>query len=468
MDEHLMNPFHFVPLPADGPKELPAEILNEPRFEGYLEFTLETITPLHITGKTTKVGSHFAKKDFYRANGKRVIPGKSIRGMLSSFIEALTGSDLRVITRGDEKDRSGRPVYGKWFLSRSGEDAPRNRHVGFLVASADDRDFDNARKDTYNVGGSRKVRYERGATLPNGFGRHAVEDAATFLFGHVPDRKGSGLESRAGRLFFEDIVVPAGIPNDVPPKKAWDLDSDSVMGSPNPRANTAWYFQPASSPRRRVAYGGHPVWEFLADKVRGRKFYFHQRPEDCHEKYGRWEWLRRLREYDLETIPLDQKIPGGRMSFIDLPESILKLLVYSLLLGGDMAHKLGALKPFGFGSVKFIDVDIRCRNTTDPFDPIKSTALSLDRSFHCLLDMKAYSVLEKIMHFSTDSERDSFVFVYPPYNTSGINPEAKGFAQVEEALDPRLPPTRDQCKKITMFFDQYQSTASNYKAVMGR
>ena len=84
---HYMNPFDFVPMPDGGPIAIPEDILNQPRLEGYIEYSIEVRTPLHITGKTTKSSSHYDRKWFFRQAGKRVIPGASVRGMVSAFID---------------------------------------------------------------------------------------------------------------------------------------------------------------------------------------------------------------------------------------------------------------------------------------------------------------------------------------------------------------------------------------------
>ncbi len=478
--DHYMNPFDFVPLPQNGPIAISDDVLNQPRLEGYIEYTIKVLTPLHITGKTTKPKNqnHFDKKFFFRRAGQRVIPGASLRGMVSAFLEALTGSDLRAFTRGDEKNTSGRPAYGKWFAGRGRQAIKVNRHVGFLIASADDKSVENLRKEQFSFRGRHgsvsPFRYERNATLPNGFGQNKAEDAARFLFGHV-EQNGAG-RSRKGRVFFEDIVVNNSVLTEC--KKAWDLNSDAVFGSPNPRANTAWYFTPGGSRPRNVR--GHNVWEILADKVRGRKFYFHQEPDPCHKEYRKWEkgWMRAMWEYDVEAIKPGASIHGGRVYFTDMPEALLKLLVYGLVLEEDMAHKLGALKPFGFGSVRFAVTTVKKKDMGDPFGP-----LGVDENMKTIrkqdLDEKlifpeAYEKLKKILHFPGESEKRNYLFIYPPFNTRGANCDQKGFACVEEVRknsqgkeifpNPEKPKSY---KKKTLFFDKYQKTSTNYGAVIG-
>ena len=453
---HYMNPFDFVPLPPGGPKALPKDLLDERRLEGRITYRIQTLTPLHITGRTTKSGKHFHTQYFNEAYGRKVIPGASVRGMLSAFIEALTGSDMRSFTRGNE---SGRP-YAK----------SRGRHVGFLMASPGDGVEGKTEKDTYTHRGQKKTRplYERHDTMPRGFGRRKIEDAARCLFGYVAQEKRDGDENGAaeiavgGRLAFEDIPLPAEMETVF--SKAWDLDSDAIMGGPNPRANTAWYFTPGG-PRMRSTAEGHRVWEILADEVRGRKFYFHQRPEPCHAQYAEWKrWMKAMVEYQVEAIPAGATIGGGRIDFTDLPESLLTLLAYAVALEPGMAHKLGGRKPYGFGSVALAIDGLDYRYMDEPLQPIKPEGLRgrLDTK---LLDLGAYKRLKRILHFPQRGEEGDYLFVYPPFNPRGKDPEQRGFATVERAVGD--PPKPGNSQKITMYFDHYQKTAVNYKKVMG-
>jgi len=478
---YYMNPFEFVPLPVNGPREIPAIVASgTPRLEGYLTYSLKTLTPLHITGKTSKENNHFEKKSFYENYGTKVIPGSSLRGMIASFVEAFTGSDLAVFTRGDEKSK-----YGKRYDENN---AQKCRHVGFLMASADDPIEAKSEPDEYSYRGQTKkrCRYERNETLPPRFGRHAVDDAARFLFGYV-EENGENEKASAGRLIFEDLVVSEHIEMINP--SAWDLKSDAVFGSPNPRANTAWYFTPGES-RVRKTDRGFRVWEILADKVRGRKFYFHQCHEACHEEYRKWKgkWLFDLTEYNVEAVEPGTTITNGRIYFTDLPETMLTLLVYSLMLPEmNMAHKLGALKPFGFGSVR-IEVDgLFYRDMANPLKPIESQGLK-GKLVGSLIDQVSYRFLKKIMHFPEHGEEKDYLFIYPPFNPKGHTAEEKGFAVVERVYDRHLAsgnvnrsncsgkqtrtsppgqPIPGKSKKTTLFFDHYQINAKNFEKVMG-
>jgi CRISPR/Cas system CSM-associated protein Csm3 (group 7 of RAMP superfamily) len=472
---HQMNPFHFVPLPLDGPRALPQDVLDEPRYEGCIEYSIEVKTPLHITGKTTRNGNHFDQKYFYENYGRKVIPGSSIRGMLAAFIEAVTGSDLRIFNRGDE-EASGRRLYGKHYDPTK----PKNcRHVGFLLAAPDHPLPEKTQTTAYNHRGHYKTRqlHECHDTLPPSFGMDKVADAVRFLFGYV-NAQSEENRPAAGRLFFEDVIVPDD-QNLLVTIQAWDLKGDPIMGGPNPRANTAWYFTTNSKPRlRNVPNPKKPtepnnVWEVLADKVRGRKFYFHQEPARCHQEYKTWEkWVltkdkteTAMVEYKVDTIAAGTKIQNGKIYFVDMPKSLLSLVAWAITLDPDMAHKLGGLKPFGFGSVKLEITEIRFRAANDSFslqkqNPGLGTACRKDLRFD-----PAYQSLKRVLHWPSAEEMSHYLFTYPYFNqTKNATPEQKGFAQVANDLKPPCP---ENSKKITMFFDHYQQTAQNYSVVFG-
>lgn len=485
---YYMNPFDFVPLP-DKPKPLPESAKNAPLLEGYLEYTLTVKTPLHISGLTKKdiKRRHFTEKSFYENYGQRIIPGSSVRGMLSAFIEAVTGSDLKSYTRGDEgEDNSqAKTPYEKTY----------GRHVGFLMTSQDDPNKNKNIKIEYkDKRGNLKKRckYERHETLPDGFGLHKETDVARYLFGFVDEEEKSDQREKkeseksvanAGRLIFEDIQFSKDLLGTF---KAWDLKSDAIMGGPNPRANTGWYFEPGEY-RIRKTDKGFRVWEALADKVRGRKFYFHQDPASCHDEYKKWRKWMPLAEYQVNAVPAGTVIQGGRIYFKGLNETMLMFLAYALGLEPGMAHKLGALKPFGFGSVTFSVNDLYHREITCPLNPIKHSELR-GRVPLDIFDPVAYNYLKRIMRFPKENESKHYLFIYPPFNSDRSKPaEERGFAYVENAdrsatpgnvdrsdcamtKNPASPPGHPEpgkSKKTTMFFDHYQMNAANFEHVMG-
>ena len=103
-------PYNFVPLPD---QVVPAEPLPDhdcyhaDRHSGHFTVTLTTETPLYIRGMLTKdeadeqeknKSKYKDKPDFFQRNGKPVIPGSSLRGMLRSLVEIVAFGKLQPIS----------------------------------------------------------------------------------------------------------------------------------------------------------------------------------------------------------------------------------------------------------------------------------------------------------------------------------------------------------------------------------
>lgn len=510
--DHYMNPFDFVPLP-DKPLAIPDSILSEPHYEGVLSYTMEVLQPLHIGGAIEKKGHAVSKRHFFRSAQGPVIPGASIRGMLLSAIEAITGSDVyKRYTRGDEGFTVTNPTEAK-YAKRYDASNPNNcRHVGWLAMAEDDP----FQKD---MSEEAKRAFERRRTLPNGFGLGKVMDVATYLFGRVTEAKvkskdsesGSQTEdtcSQRGRLCFEDIIVPPDLLSwDF---KALDLNSDSSFGAPNPRANSAWYFT-HSHFRRRHAFNRnnparpHIVWEALADKLRGRKFYFHHDAARCIEYYKN-EWAPPMEgrlplvQHAIEAVTPSvgrNKPLTGQILFRDMPFSLVQLLHNTVSLPEQFAYKLGGLKPMGFGSIMLYSTGLCWRRQDAPLSSIKPltdaewTNFKENVAWQRLYYDPAFEIFKKIHRHPEDWSNKNWQFYYPPYRQVPRNgqpyrdflkqkfeenPCLKGFAQPPQvnAAGRNKVGTREivtdlgpeHFDKLTMFFDHYQKTAANYTAVM--
>ena len=181
-----------------------------------------------------------------------------------------------------------------------------------------------------------------------------------------------------------------------------------------------------------------------------------------------------LIEYDVECLPQGADLPAGRIYFADMPEPMLRLLTYALCFrreDADMRHKLGALKPYGYGSIE-IAIDGRKCLRRDMANPFADLASWTPASARTIFDSRAWRYLKRIMHYPTTAEQRDYIFVYPHYRQEErggprLNAEQKGFAQAAEPRDTANPLTPANCRKIPMFFDHYQQNAINFQAVMG-
>ena len=89
-------PYNFIPyeprtvLPHVESAESPDQC-----WSGVLQCSLEALTPLLVAGPQARTENGPARKDFFTVNGRYVIPGSSIKGMLRSLVEVLSFSHLR-------------------------------------------------------------------------------------------------------------------------------------------------------------------------------------------------------------------------------------------------------------------------------------------------------------------------------------------------------------------------------------
>lgn len=157
-------------------------------------------------------------------------------------------------------------------------------------------------------------RHERGETI----NRLTPTEA---LFGMVSG-KGDESVSYAGRIFLDDIPVTVALQE--------QRVSRPKGGMPKPE-HKSFYFYPGAS-----------------GKVLGRKFYYHHkdvsRVVDVYIERG-------MPTITVQAVPEGTKL-AGTLRFVNLSYDELCSLVYTLVLEGNLAHKLGYGKPLGLGSVR--------------------------------------------------------------------------------------------------------------------
>ncbi|MFI0463997.1 TIGR03986 family CRISPR-associated RAMP protein [Saccharopolyspora sp. 5N102] len=94
MDEFFVNPYTFVPLPAEAPQRAaPNGHRGDPALlSGKLTVSIEAVTPLLVRG----FGDDDSPELPRRPDGTAFVPGSSWKGAIRSLHEAMTGSCLRV------------------------------------------------------------------------------------------------------------------------------------------------------------------------------------------------------------------------------------------------------------------------------------------------------------------------------------------------------------------------------------
>ena len=409
---HNPNPFDFVSFGKEVIVRSLAEwsAVGETTYSGYLEVDLKTLTPLHISGRQDAAsgmdGKKIGKSFFYR-QGENLpcIPGSSIKGMLRSFIEALTGGWVSQVT----------PTYEK---------LEGKRHIGFSVF------------DEYSDYRNRKSPQ----AVPSKFrpvGLPERADLATFMFGFVEEAtNGSTSKALKGRIGVEDAFIA---PDQLETRKLPDIEGDAFMGGPHPCASSWWYMSPREIWNRRAAQ--HQVAEFVGRSFRGRKFYFHQDPGECLLWYDKnWKKENQVQKkdktiveppyytYDVEALKTNA-IASFRISIKELPEPLLALFCLCLNPGQTIRHKLGYGKAYGFGSVEFSISSAKLRRDysgewpaplTNHKDKLQSIIQNAwDEGNLKMLGIDAFvdrTSLNKLAQILGWSDNDDITFTYPPFN----------------------------------------------------
>lgn len=328
-------------------------------YSGTIECTLKALTPLLVassTEKTDNKGREFLKLD----NGKLVIPGSSLKGMVRSYVEALSRSaisiinDNRVFYRNvTEKDGSDYKRLGNF--PKQGEKILggfiKPKGAKYKIYPADVRKVEDGEKggkifytvdpDDENkiiaIGSARyfRIGYKykpKDLTLAEGCpARTYKNDFALHLFGCTNQN-----EAYKGKVSIEPAYF------DKNTKKAEELTC--ILGTPH-ASDLAHYLcqtnidKPKKNNARDLAN-----YNSRESALRGRKFYWHRDPEQQGEilKNNVASLLKPIAK-DSETkfiVHLDKV-------------NITELGVILKVLSNKSGHalKLGAGKSVGFGSV---------------------------------------------------------------------------------------------------------------------
>lgn len=403
---HNPNPFDFVPF-AGKVNTLTKEEFDalEERWSGYLTVELKTLTPLHIVGQQEGNGKRITSSKFYRQDGQPVIPGSSIKGMLRSFVETITSGWLSQVNEEYSKNRN-------------------ERHIGFRLF------------DDYPDPLGRQGREPVKPAVPLHFKSAAKTDRldiASWMFGHVGTATDqSEADAVRGRVLIEDAVIDPRTLENI--NRLPDIDSAAFMGGGKPSASSWWYFSPSMIRKRDT--GKHKVAEFVGQKLRGRKFYYHQKPAACIAWYDQnWAKANETSKgkppyytYPVETLQ-SGKCLDFRIYLKDIPTKLLSLFCICLEPGKIIRHKLGFGKAYGYGSIEFSIKNVMLRPfgnggwpepltdrikmvkqyTQDPWNVENISTIGLDN----IIEKNAVEWLAKILGWKAT---DNLIFTYPPFN----------------------------------------------------
>ena len=419
---HNPNPFDFVFF-QDSPRIFAFSDLKNsgPLKSGYIDVQLKALTPIHIVGRQDPVlnmaGKKIQKSYFYIQDGMPCIPGSSIRGMLRTFIEAVTNGWVSQANEEYTRDEGNKRI----------------RHIEF-------KSWQEQGHTHMCLNSPAGVNFTARPAIPDAY-RPApgdIMDIASFLFGYVDESTDS---SRAGRVIIEDAYVNS---SDLRDYRMVDVEAEAIMGGPRPRANW-WYMRPREVWNRSVRLNIRGkrtvtnVAHIVGDQFWGRKFYYHQDPVRCIGWYstdGNWPLGRGVRMYEYPVECLDRKRTALFRIYLDrVPEKLLKLLCTCLCMPSTsrMRHKLGYGKAFGYGSVEFEITSAMLRTEKqadfpDSLSPVSPEGLVKSWTDDELKDFIDEPSLRQLARILTYAPEDDIIFTYPPYST-------QNFQQVIQSRD---------------------------------
>ncbi len=158
MPNYFINPYTFVPLGAKRSVYVD-NVPDDEKLTGYVECTLTTRSQISIPDNSTEEDKYRINKvPFFSVNGKAVIPGSSLRGVIRNVYETLTNSCLSHINNTDKdffssrmnKNETGLLAYkdGKYFLSKA---------TRYIIYDGSDR--------VWNIGDPVKADLKRDGTI---------------------------------------------------------------------------------------------------------------------------------------------------------------------------------------------------------------------------------------------------------------------------------------------------------------
>ncbi len=325
------NPYHFVPvvperqsgdlhrsrLKPGADAEGRARHLTHDRFaentnSGRLLVRLRTETPLVVGGlQDHSVAPHLIHP--FLCDGRPAVPASSLRGLISTIIEAITNSSLRVL---HDKPYKGRDQGGRYDLESCHD---------FFRAISPELLPSNPRREFVTI-----------AEQMFGF----VDATA----GQAPARAALAL---AGRLRFAH-ALPQPLDQAGPFEPPTTL---KILDGPKPPC-PPFYF------KHRDGQGGHIAKRQLsttAHRPQGRKFYLHG---DCQQLDGTGKppWETRFPREDSGQKGRVRPLRSGltfffHVDFDNLTNHELRLLGFALKPSQSFRHKLGMGKPLGLGTV---------------------------------------------------------------------------------------------------------------------
>lgn len=436
------NPFEFVPfkrtkiidpIKCDASKTL---------YSGWLEVSLESLTPVHIAGKQVpapnKSGSRISTSSFYQQNDIPTIPGSSIKGMLRAFLEALTCGWVSQVN----------DIYPK---------EKGDRHVGYGAFSH----YTNEHRKSIPSHSWTANPYI--ASMFEPVPDLTKVDIATYMFGIVTEKASADANADAkanalrSKVYIEDCPIRS---EQLKEYEIPDIEGEAFMGGAHPSASSWWYMLPDEIWRRNTA--GNTLAEFVGLRYRGRKFYFHQDPKLCIKWYDQ-HWVRLNQRPNRPAIPYykykincmrPQESSVFRIYVDRLPSSFFALLCLLLSPGKNIKHKLGYGKAYGYGSIKMeiTQTMLRIEKEADWPEPLTSHMTKVSEIINgafsddnlknngilSFIDKPSLETLARILGYHLDDPaQKELIFCYPPFDRLNFSRPVQ-FREVQSILAGKI------------------------------
>ncbi|WP_435548576.1 hypothetical protein [Desulfobacterium sp. N47] len=298
-------------------------------------------------------------------------------------------------------------------------------------------------------------------------------DLASFLFGVVIEgaKDNSAYQSR---IQFEDIIVPdCNFHNTI---QLPDIPGKPFIGGPKPVAGNWWYFEPHRVQRRVMP--DLQTTLFLGNEYRGRKFYFHQFPDNALSWYDNENnWPQTIYRYPVQTIKPDTDINNCSIYFERIPKALLDLFILALQPGVNIKHKIGYGKAFGLGSIDiaiekinyYSDADFFLNKNEEYNHQIVTTGGFKDKEslYNQYIDKMSLKWLARIL---SKENMHSLTFTYPPFSRGFFQTPVswKSYKAVPSGLDDMQIADKLSNLKQTINFRYYQSKSNNWNLVFNR
>ena len=393
---------------------------------------------MHIVGEQNKNSNQEIEYSYFlRRHNHPVVPGSSIKGMLRAFIEALTNSWVGQAT--DEYKRKAKEIAHAF-------NAISIPPLASGIA---------------------------GPVIPERFHPKNLDgkiDLTSFLFGTVLEGSNEA-NAFPSRFIFEDII---GENNclDKEKIKLPDVPEDAFMGGPKPRINNWWYFTPDRI--KSKTFQSYVNTDFMGKEYWGRKFYYHQKPENVLAWYAdgsKWphkkikDKTNIYRDYPIEVVKKNS-ILNGKMYFENIPHTFLGLVILSLC-PQNMAHKLGYGQAFGLGSIQIVVKNIHTHKNRGfgiARGEIRLDPKTLDHSWYrSYVDEQALQWLSRILHYDEKYINiKENIFTYPLFNPvqQGTKAEFTKLVQWTDARDAAIVAgALNHADSINLTPDQAQNVA---------